>query len=206
MYTTQYHRQSPGFVPSGQGEGRGKMVTHSDIQFIKCLQKFPHQRTDQDLDLVYSYLHGMEALSSLREPALRALCRTVRYEYHDANDILYCQGELSTCWYILLSGSVFIEGSMFLPRSSFGKRTPGCTRRASECLILEPSEMIVIDYPDVQIMKNSRSGQCNNVNINRMFDLEHEDQKLRKMHCDTAVEQLPPDYKNEMLYHGVKCK
>lgn len=39
-------------------------------------------------------------------------------------------------------------------------------------------------------MKNSRSGQCNNVNINRMFDLEHEDQKLRKMHCDTAVEQV----------------
>uniref|UniRef100_A0A8W8MTT8 Cyclic nucleotide-binding domain-containing protein n=1 Tax=Magallana gigas TaxID=29159 RepID=A0A8W8MTT8_MAGGI len=127
MYTTQYHRQSPGFVPSGQGEGRGKMVTHSDIQFIKCLQKFPHQRTDQDLDLVYSYLHGMEALSSLREPALRALCRTVRYEYHDANDILYCQGELSTCWYILLSGSVFIEGSMFLPRSSWARSvTAGC--------------------------------------------------------------------------------
>lgn len=39
-------------------------------------------------------------------------------------------------------------------------------------------------------MKNSRGGQCNNVNINRMFDLEHEDQKLRKMHCDTAVEQV----------------
>ncbi|XP_078318508.1 rap guanine nucleotide exchange factor 2-like isoform X9 [Crassostrea virginica] len=83
---------------------------------------------------------------------------------------------------------------------SFGKRTPGCTRRASECLILEPSEMIVIDYPDVQIMKNSRGGQCNNVNINRMFDLEQEESKLRKMHCDTAVEQLPQDYKNEMLY------
>ncbi|XP_048763340.1 rap guanine nucleotide exchange factor 2-like isoform X8 [Ostrea edulis] len=81
---------------------------------------------------------------------------------------------------------------------SFGKRTPGCTRRASECLILEPSEMIVIDYPDVQIMKNSRTGQCNNVNINRMFDLEQEEAKLRKMHCDTTVEQLPPDYKNEI--------
>ncbi|XP_061196450.1 rap guanine nucleotide exchange factor 2-like isoform X2 [Saccostrea echinata] len=83
---------------------------------------------------------------------------------------------------------------------SFGKRTPGCTRRASECLILEPSEMIVIDYPDVQIMKNSRSGQCNNVNINRMFDLEQEESKLRKMHCDTAVEQPPPEFKNEMVY------
>lgn len=46
-------------------------------------------------------------------------------------------------------------------------------------------------------MKNSRSGQCNNVNINRMFDLEHEDQKLRKMHCDTAVEQV---HKQEQIH------
>ncbi|MPD06592.1 hypothetical protein E2C01_102411 [Portunus trituberculatus] len=27
------------------------------------------------------------------------------------------RGELATCWFILLSGSVFIDGSMFLPRS-----------------------------------------------------------------------------------------
>lgn len=46
-------------------------------------------------------------------------------------------------------------------------------------------------------MKNSRSGQCNNVNINRMFDLEQEDQKLRKMHCDTAVEQV---HKQEQIH------
>lgn len=31
--------------------------------------------------------------------------------------LLFSTGELSTCWYILLSGSVFIDGSMFLPRS-----------------------------------------------------------------------------------------
>jgi len=48
----------------------------------------------QDLDIIFSHLHGMEALSSLREPALRALCRTVRYETHEANDILY--------WYIFI--------------------------------------------------------------------------------------------------------
>lgn len=29
----------------------------------------------------------------------------------------HSQGEKASCWYILLSGSVFIEGSMFLPRS-----------------------------------------------------------------------------------------
>ena len=26
-------------------------------------------------------------------------------------------GELATCWYVLLSGAVFIQGSMYLPRT-----------------------------------------------------------------------------------------
>ena len=32
-----------------------------------------------------------------------------------ANDILYCRGEIASSWFILLSGSVFIDGGMFLP-------------------------------------------------------------------------------------------
>ncbi|XP_069123814.1 rap guanine nucleotide exchange factor 6-like isoform X8 [Argopecten irradians] len=173
------------------GGGRNK-TTVGDRLFISSLQKYSHVRTEKDLDVIFSYLHGMEALSSLREPALRALCRTVRYECHDANDILYCREELSTCWYILLSGSVFIEGSMFLPRSSFGKRTPGCTRRTSECLILEPSEMIVIDYPDVQVMKSGQRQACNSVNIDRYID-EHYEGRMRRMHSDGSVEPFPQD-------------
>ncbi|XP_071130733.1 rap guanine nucleotide exchange factor 6-like isoform X40 [Mytilus edulis] len=179
---------------------RVKHGSHGDRQFIVSLQKFPQERSEKDLDVIFSHLHGMEALSSLREPALRALCRTVRYEYHDANDILYCQGELSTCWYILLSGSVFIEGSMFLPVSRtltkfihFGKRTPGCTRRNSECLLLEPSEMIVIDYPDVQVMKSGHSRQsCND----RVIEFDHQEgtRPIRRMNSDSVVEQLSADY------------
>ncbi|XP_052780922.1 rap guanine nucleotide exchange factor 6-like isoform X6 [Mya arenaria] len=174
-----------------------KMSACSDQHFIACLQKLPNKRDNVDLDVIYSYLHGMEALASLREPALRALCRTVRYEYHEANDILYCQRELSTCWYILLSGSVFIEGSMFLPRSSFGKRTPGCARRASECLILEPSEMIVIDYPDVQVMKpGARVGPCSNMSLDRLPSYDPADDiRMRRMNSDTSgfSEQTIPD-------------
>ncbi|KAK3711014.1 hypothetical protein RRG08_009603 [Elysia crispata] len=86
--------------------------------FIQCLKKLPNMRTDKDLKVIYSFLHGMEALSGLREHALQSLCNIVRYEFHEANDIIYYQGEVASCWYILLSGSVFIEGSMFLPRSS----------------------------------------------------------------------------------------
>ncbi|CAI9720796.1 rap guanine nucleotide exchange factor 2 isoform X14 [Octopus vulgaris] len=43
--------------------------------------------------------------------------------------------------------------------SCFGKRPPGCTRRTSECLTLEPSEMIVIGYPDVHLLKGGSQQQ-----------------------------------------------
>uniref|UniRef100_A0A8C2AQG7 Si:dkey-253i9.4 n=1 Tax=Cyprinus carpio TaxID=7962 RepID=A0A8C2AQG7_CYPCA len=98
--------------------------------------------------IVYSYLYGMEALSNLREHQLRLMCETVRYEQHEANEVLYYPDDIGTCWYILLSGSVFIKESMFLPRSSFGKRSAGSLRRGCECIVLEASEMIVVDYVD----------------------------------------------------------
>ncbi|XP_064239830.1 uncharacterized protein LOC135268135 isoform X2 [Aotus nancymaae] len=85
----------------------------------------------------------MEALSNLREHQLRLMCETVRHERHEANEVLYYPDDIGTCWYIFLSGSVFIKESMFLPRSSFGKRSAGSFRRGCECIVLEPSEMIV---------------------------------------------------------------
>ncbi|KAL7643189.1 UNVERIFIED_CONTAM: hypothetical protein RMT77_006479 [Armadillidium vulgare] len=94
-----------------------KMGDYNDHIFIRALRIHPANRSCQDLDIIFTFLKSLEALSWLREPALMALCRQVRYEAHSANDILYCRGEIATCWYILLSGSVFIDGSMFLPRS-----------------------------------------------------------------------------------------
>ncbi|XP_049799273.1 rap guanine nucleotide exchange factor 6-like [Schistocerca nitens] len=88
-----------------------------DPAFCRALRTDPCRRSIQDLQVIYYGLRGLEALSAIRDSVLRAMCRAVRYERHDANDVLYYTGELSTCWYILLSGSVFIDGSMFLPRS-----------------------------------------------------------------------------------------
>ncbi|XP_068904541.1 rap guanine nucleotide exchange factor 6 isoform X9 [Tenebrio molitor] len=126
------------------------VMTEWDQMFVSSLARPPACRSLQDLQVIYYGLSGLEALQTLRDSALRALCKVVRYEKHQANDVLYYTGELSTCWYILLSGSVFIDGSMFLPRSSFGKRTGGSARRQNVCFVLEPSEMIVIDYPDIE--------------------------------------------------------
>ncbi|XP_076045359.1 rap guanine nucleotide exchange factor 6-like isoform X2 [Oratosquilla oratoria] len=155
------------------------MGDYHDKRFILALKVPPEKRTTQELDLLYGSLRSMEALCWLREPALRSLCNTVRYESHASNDILYCRGELATCWYILLSGSVFIDGSMFLPRSSFGKRSGGGGRRANECLILEPSEMIVIDYPDGQLMRPGQRSSVNTMNLEKLLALEQEEITIR---------------------------
>ncbi|XP_047739686.1 uncharacterized protein LOC125178899 [Hyalella azteca] len=94
-----------------------RLDEYQDGCFIDALKVVPGRRTAQDLEVIYHWLRSMEALCWLREAALRSLATSVRYETHGANDILYCRGELATCWYILLRGSVFIDGSMFLPRS-----------------------------------------------------------------------------------------
>uniref|UniRef100_G3PWG4 Rap guanine nucleotide exchange factor 2 n=1 Tax=Gasterosteus aculeatus aculeatus TaxID=481459 RepID=G3PWG4_GASAC len=120
----------------------------------------PHTHTQRqwvpDLEIVYSYLHGMEALSNLREHQLRSVFIISRVCFvsigHLCSTCLFFPScspdDIGSCWYILLSGSVFIKESMFLPRSSFGKRSAGSLRRGCECIVLEPSEMIVVDYMD----------------------------------------------------------
>ncbi|XP_066903454.1 rap guanine nucleotide exchange factor 6 isoform X8 [Halyomorpha halys] len=145
------------------------MTDYIDPHFIRALCKPPERRNLQDLQIIYYGLHGLEALSHYRDSVLRSLCKSVRYERHLANDVLYYTGELSTCWYILLSGSVFIDGSMFLPTSSFGKRTGGSARRPNECFVLEPSEMIVIDYPELGV-RNSRIPSTMDRGVNLVFE------------------------------------
>ncbi|XP_058804683.1 uncharacterized protein LOC131671909 isoform X1 [Phymastichus coffea] len=43
----------------------------------------------------------------------------------------------------------------------FGKRTGGSARRPNECFVLEPSEMIAIDYPEVHSGRMHRPPQPN---------------------------------------------
>ncbi|VDP10458.1 unnamed protein product, partial [Soboliphyme baturini] len=39
---------------------------------------------------------------------------------------------------------------------NFGKRTGTINRRLNDCIVLEPSEMIVVDYPDVAVESRAR--------------------------------------------------
>ncbi|XP_069932182.1 rap guanine nucleotide exchange factor 6 isoform X7 [Oryctolagus cuniculus] len=109
----------------------------------QALKKKPPERTPEDLNTIYSYLHGMEILSNLREHQLRLMSARARYERYSGNQILFCSETIARCWYILLSGSVLVKDSMVLPPCSFGKQFGG--KRGCDCLVLEPSEMIVVE-------------------------------------------------------------
>ncbi|XP_035289181.1 rap guanine nucleotide exchange factor 6 isoform X4 [Anguilla anguilla] len=119
------------------------MTAFMDISFKQALKKPPSLRTAEDLNTIYCHLYHMDVLSHLREHQLRSMCTLAHYERYDANHVLFCPDHLSTCWYILLSGSVFVKEHMYLARCCFGKQLGG--RRGCECITLEPSEMIVVE-------------------------------------------------------------
>ncbi|KAJ8347968.1 hypothetical protein SKAU_G00265570 [Synaphobranchus kaupii] len=102
---------------------------------------FPTLRLD--LNTIYCHLYHMDVLSHLREHQLRSMCTSAHYERYEANHVLFYPDNISTCWYILLSGSVFVKEHMYLARCCFGKQLGG--RRGCECITLEPSEMIVVE-------------------------------------------------------------
>eukprot|EP00066_Takifugu_rubripes_P020367 XP_011609633.1 PREDICTED: rap guanine nucleotide exchange factor 6 isoform X1 [Takifugu rubripes] len=120
-----------------------KMTGATETSFKLALKKPPSLRTAEDLHTIYCHLYHMDVLSHLREHQLRSMCTSARYERHGANHILFYPDSIATCWYILLSGSVFVKEHMYLARCCFGRQLGG--RRGCECITLEPSEMIVVD-------------------------------------------------------------
>lgn len=64
-------------------------MTDWDQMFVRSLARPPSCRSLQDLQVIYYGLSGLEALQTLRDSALRTLCKVVRFEKHQANDVLY---------------------------------------------------------------------------------------------------------------------
>jgi len=67
------------------------------------------------------------------------------------------KGEQFNSWFVLLSGSVFTQGSMFLPPATFGQQGPGATKRQNQCYTLEASDLLVVDYDHGSVTSGKRS-------------------------------------------------
>lgn len=77
----------------------------------------------QDVAYLHGFLRTIEGLNvpgltlAHRDAELRDLCRIGVHRRVPEDVLLYRAGDLCDCWYILLTGSVLIETSMFLPRA-----------------------------------------------------------------------------------------
>uniref|UniRef100_A0AAF5PIC5 RasGEF domain-containing protein n=4 Tax=Wuchereria bancrofti TaxID=6293 RepID=A0AAF5PIC5_WUCBA len=143
-------------------------MEHYKEAFIASIAKEPFTRTDEDLKIIYSNLRRLDVFHNLNDAPLRAICCTARFERHPANFVLFRQGQVATCWYILLSGCVFMDEQIYLPCGWFGKRNGLDYRRKNDCIVLQPAEMIVIDYPDVKHIKVNKGHMCSTENSGRL--------------------------------------
>ncbi|CAH8642835.1 unnamed protein product [Dicrocoelium dendriticum] len=129
-------------------------MDEEDATAIRLLSIPSHYRTAADFAYLHNYLRNIEGLavpgpsSAHRDSELRAICQHARYRRVPGDVMLYQAGDVCDSWFILLSGSVLIDSSMFLPRACFGTRINGAMFRRFDCLVLEPSDLIVIDYPN----------------------------------------------------------
>ncbi|CAL8075307.1 unnamed protein product [Calicophoron daubneyi] len=124
-----------------------------DAVVIRLLSIEPQSRSAVDNATIYAFLRTIEGIcargSTLahREAELREICQIAQHRRVPGDILLYRTGEVCDSWFILLTGSVLIESSMFLPRSCFGMRINGSCFRPNDCLVLEPSDLVVINYP-----------------------------------------------------------
>ncbi|XP_010861868.1 PREDICTED: rap guanine nucleotide exchange factor 6-like isoform X2 [Bison bison bison] len=119
----------------------------------QALKKKPPERTPEDLNTIYSYLHGMEILSNLREHQLRLMSARARYERYSGNQVLFC----------------------------FGKQFGG--KRGCDCLVLEPSEMIVVE--------NSKDNEDNI--LQREIPARQSRRRFRKINCKGERQTITDD-------------
>ncbi|KAH8858333.1 Rap guanine nucleotide exchange factor [Schistosoma japonicum] len=123
-------------------------MDEEDSTFIRILAIDPGHRSPQENAAIFGYLRTIESLnvpclsSTYRDTELRAISRYARYRRVPGDVLLYHTGEWCDSWFILISGSVLIESSIF------GTRANGNFYRRNDCLVLEPSDLVVIDYLD----------------------------------------------------------
>lgn len=163
---------------------------NNNSKFINCLRKSVHHRTNEDVETIFRYLCGMQAVAGLPESSVRTMSETARYVAEDSNYLLYVEDDLANCWYILLSGCVFLDGCMYLPGSSFGKQPLGANgKRGTDCLVLEYSEMIVIDFPNTDLFQPFQRHSYSKNDLERLLALETKDFRIGGPMPDD--EQLP---------------
>ncbi|KHJ45107.1 Transcription factor tfb2, partial [Trichuris suis] len=147
-----------------------------DSSLLRALTKPTGARTAEDVEAIYAFCRRLEELGRFGDQWLKSLCAKARLEIRHAGELLFRCGQVNTCCcYVLLSGSIFINGRIYLPLDSFGELSSANGCHKFDCIVLEPSAMIAIDCGGVPRL-SSISGTTNR-DIPKSL-LEQEDDNL----------------------------
>ncbi|KAE9554687.1 hypothetical protein FO519_002097 [Halicephalobus sp. NKZ332] len=167
----------------------------NNAKFYESLSRRPKDRTEEDLSIIYNNLRKLDIFSCLNDAPLRVVCQTARLERHASHHVLFRKGQVATCWYILLSGSVYMNKQIYMPIGCFGKRNGMNLRRNSDCVLLQNSDIIVIDYPDVQRIPvhHSAAGSSTGQTVNQTVGYKQGSSSSTTFHKRLQSLNLPTD-------------
>lgn len=84
-------------------------TTLNIASLLPILEVPPVERTSEQLQTLYVQLRGVEAFRTLSNFMLNQLCGVMTAVTYEANRIVFRQGDVGTCWYVILKGAVTVN-------------------------------------------------------------------------------------------------
>uniref|UniRef100_A0A668SP31 Rap guanine nucleotide exchange factor (GEF) 4 n=1 Tax=Oreochromis aureus TaxID=47969 RepID=A0A668SP31_OREAU len=80
-------------------------------EWMICLDKRPAERSGADVDIILARLKNVKAFERFHPSLLQQICLCGFYECLEKGITLFRQGDIGTCWYAVLSGSLDVKVS-----------------------------------------------------------------------------------------------
>ncbi|XP_077393346.1 rap guanine nucleotide exchange factor 4 [Festucalex cinctus] len=80
-------------------------------EWIVCLDKRPIERSGKDVNTILAHLKNVKLFKRFHPTLLHQICLCCFYESLERGITLYCQGDIGTNWYAVLSGSLDVKVS-----------------------------------------------------------------------------------------------
>ena len=139
------------------------MTDLADQQFRQFLKVPPAKRSNVENRYISYFLQQVPHLANQRPEVLETLGRTVYYDWRDKNDMVYNATDFAHCWYVLLTGCVWLDTPVGFtclePYSPFGMKSGDSDdgRRGYACTAVMFSEFIVFDFANINIQAYARA-------------------------------------------------
>ncbi|KAI9209469.1 uncharacterized protein BJ171DRAFT_620922 [Polychytrium aggregatum] len=162
---------STGSLRPGEQPDRGSRVLDHTIDLLRKRER----RSRKDVQHIFAYLRAQRAFKNISSQVLKELCTVATLVECGHNKVIFSQGDIGTCWYVVLTGKVNIWTSNSSTNANilvatieagdgFGELAllnevprSGTAVTAGSCMLLKVEK---IDYNRVvrQVCRGSESG------------------------------------------------